>query len=67
MTENSDLNTNPVTKAVEANQQAELALTKEEPVVALAQAWAAVAANWAMMVDPRSPMVRRMSMPPRRN
>jgi hypothetical protein len=52
---------NPVTKAIEANQEAETALVQETPDVAKAQAWAAISANWLSLIDPRSPEVRRLS------
>lgn len=52
---------NPVDKALEANTNAETELNKDTPDIAKAQAWAAVAANWLSMVDPRSPEVRRLT------
>lgn len=55
----------PLDKALEANTEAETALKKSEPDVALAQAWAAVASNWLSMVDPRSPELRKLSRPNR--
>lgn len=54
---------NPITKAVEANQEAEDALKLAHPNVELAQAWAAISANWLSMVDPRSPAFRKMVRP----
>lgn len=51
---------NPLTKAVEANNQAEDALGGDEPNIELAQAWAAIASNWSSMLDPRNPQVRRL-------
>lgn len=52
---------NPVSKAIEANQEAEAALKQAIPDISVAQAWAAISANWMAMVDPRSPEVRRLS------
>lgn len=57
---------NPITKAIAANQEAESALTPvgdAQPNVELANAWAAIAANWASMIDPRSSEVRRILKP----
>lgn len=56
---------NPVAKGIEANQEAETALTQTEPNVELAKAWAAVSANWLQLIDPRSPEVKRLMRPTR--
>lgn len=54
----------PISKAIEANQEAEDILNKgPKPDVALAQAWATVASNWASLIDPRSPGLRRLARP----
>lgn len=54
----------PIAKVIEANQAAEDALNNgSKPDVALAQAWAAVASNWAALIDPRSPGLRRLARP----
>lgn len=54
----------PIAKAIEANQEAEAILNKDpKPDVALAQAWATVASNWASLIDPRSPGLRKLARP----
>lgn len=54
---------NPITKAVEANREAETALTQDKPDIELSKAWSAIASNWLSMVNPRDPSLRQLTRP----
>lgn len=60
ITEPTDDTPDPLAKTIEANQNAEEALTKAHPDIPAAQVWATIAANWATLVDPRDPQIRKM-------
>lgn len=55
----------PIAKVIEANQAAEAAITLPEPDIETAKVWAAIASNWASLIDPRSPGLRRLARPQR--